>query len=186
MHMTKFATIGVAALSLGLAFSTSQSAAAKTYKVHKAHYTTAKVANFSSSKYRTGYLTNQQRNYTFYQFSSTGTKTKAFKIKNALTPLKVKKNGKNSKNVNVYDIIFKGQHATEAYWKSYSTVYPYNSQKLDSHTIVSPTTPYSGKAVLPHGTKTSKLTVWMTDNKAGNKNVFYHRVKGGWKYSGTM
>lgn len=186
MLSKKSLAVTLAALSAGLVFAAPQSVSAA--KVHKAHYKVAKYTGFSSKHYRTGYLTNRQWNYTFYQLNSTLNKPSqkaAFKIKNSLTPLKVKKTGRNSDHETAYAVKYKQKLATEEYWRSYSTLYPYNSSKLDATTITSQTTPFSGKAVLPHGTKTSKLKVWMTI-KHGNKSVFYKHVKHGWKYSGTI
>lgn len=196
MKSAKLWTVALATLSCGLVLSlnTSVTAMAKTTSskttttVHKGHYRIAKYAGFASKTYRTGYLIDPERNYSFYTFDqSTGRSGShvAFKIKNGLIPLKVKKNGKNSAGVHVYDVLYKQLHASEEYWTHYSTVQPYNVTKLDNQTVTSETTPFSGKAVLPHGTKAKQIKIWMTD-KSGNRSVFYKHVKGGWKYSGIM
>jgi len=197
MKTQKLVALTLATLSFGLVLTAGQTASAattsrktttkKVYKVHKSHYKVAKYKGFAKT-YRTGYLTSKERNYTFYQNDVSLGKpgsTAAFKIKNGVTPLKVKKAGTDSDNETVFDIVYQGRHATEEYWRTYSTVYPYNADKLDNATIVAPTTPYSGKAVLPHGTKTSKLKLWMV-TKHGTQSTFYNRVKGGWQYSGKL
>lgn len=166
MTSSKLWAVALATLSAGLVFVAPQNASAA--KVHKANYRVAKYTGFTKS-YRTGYLTNRQWNYSFYKLNKAlnkPSKTVAFKIKNSLTPLKVKKTGVNGEHETAYAVKYHKKVATEEYWRSYSTLYPYNSSKLDATTITSQTTPYSGKAVLPHGTKTSKLKVWMTISTA--------------------
>lgn len=198
MKTTKLVVAALTTLSCGVVLATTQQASAKTtssaqkatkvYKVHQGHYTVAKYSGFTTKSYRQGYLIDPERNYTFYTFDKAlgrSGKNKAFTIKNGLTPLKVKKNGKNSDGVKVYDVLYQGVHASEEYWTGYSTVKPYNTSKLDSTTVTSETTPYSGHAVLPHGTKASQIKIWMVD-KPGNKSAFYKHVKGGWQYSGVM
>lgn len=153
-------------------------------KVHKSHFKVAKYSGFVSGAYRTGYLSDSETNYKFYKYDSElegpGTKV-AFKISNSLTPIKAKK----SNTAGLLDVKYNGINAVEDDDSDYHTVLPYNTDKLDGSTVTSHTTPYSGKAVLKHGTNSKKIKTWMTD-QPGNKSAFYKRVKGGWKYNGTV
>lgn len=156
-------------------------------KIYKSNFKVAKHTEFSSS-YRTGYLDNVSKNYKFYKYDSDlkgpGTKL-AFKIKNSLTPLKVKKSSVDGDGNKTLEIIYKGTHAIEEDFSDYHTVYPYNTGKVNKTTVSSATTPYSGKAVLKHGIKPSKIKTWMV-HKSGNKFAIYKHVKGGWQYTKTV
>lgn len=157
----------------------------KHYKTHKGNFTVSQYSDFSSSEYRTGYIDSTEANYKFYDYNKElegpGFK-KVFTVKNSLVPLKVKK-GMNSDGETIYIIMHDGILGAEG--DDYVIINPYNTEKVDSTTVSSQTTPYSGKGVLRHDINVKKIKTWMMD-KPHDKSAFYKRVKGGWKYTGTF
>lgn len=147
------------------------------YPLHKGNYKIAKYSSFSRDEFRTGYYDPTFLPTTL--LNKDGQKD-VFKLTSGATPLSVKIVYNDSWEEDQLMVQYQGKTA----YADLMDITPANVDKVDTDQVSSAYAPFSGKAVVPHGMKSSQIKYWYQDTGSGD--VLWQKVKGQWQYHGKL